>query len=233
MTGGTDEIKRPTKMDHKNADGRTEILKRIAAANRGHPPLPEHEIREMLEQLPRNYQHKGALPQAEVLELFEKRLIDYDAHVEHCTADEISRTVGSMLRLRGLARIAVPAGFPKEWLPSGPEIFSSEGVDALELASCEGVLTGATAGIAETGTVVLQGVPGQGRRADTLVPEYHLCVVLVADVVQTVPEAFLRLKATKVLPTTFISGPSATADIEMTRIKGVHGPRVFDVLLVH
>ena len=96
----------------------------------------------------------------------------------------------------------------------------------------DGVITGATLAIAETGTVVLQSVAGQGRRAVTLVPDYHLCVVRVGDVVETVPEAMERLQATAELATTFVSGPSATADIEMTRIKGVHGPRFLDVILV-
>jgi L-lactate dehydrogenase complex protein LldG len=86
--------------------------------------------------------------------------------------------------------------------------------------------------IAETGTLVLQNVPGQGRRILSLVPDYHLCVVLASQIVATVPEAFARLAATSTLPTTFISGPSATADIEMTRIKGVHGPRFLDVVIV-
>jgi L-lactate dehydrogenase complex protein LldG len=95
----------------------------------------------------------------------------------------------------------------------------------------DGVMTGATVAIAETGTVVLQNTAGQGRRAVTLVPDYHLCVVQVKDVVETVPEAMERLKGSATLATTFVSGPSATADIEMTRIKGVHGPRFLDVIL--
>ena len=101
-----------------------------------------------------------------------------------------------------------------------------------ELDRFTAVLTASTLAIAETGTLVLQNLPGQGRRAATLVPDVHLCVVHEADVVATVPEAMRRLQATADLPTTFISGPSATADIEMTRIKGVHGPRFLHVLLV-
>jgi L-lactate dehydrogenase complex protein LldG len=93
-------------------------------------------------------------------------------------------------------------------------------------------MTAATLAIAETGTVVLQNVAGQGRRAVTLVPDYHLCVVRMEDVVETVPEAMERLQETAGLATTFVSGPSATADIEMTRIKGVHGPRFLDVILI-
>jgi L-lactate dehydrogenase complex protein LldG len=101
-----------------------------------------------------------------------------------------------------------------------------------ELDQVDGVITGSTVAIAETGTVVLQNVPGQGRRAATLVPDYHLCLVSADDVVETAPEAIARIHATATLSTTFVSGPSATADIEMTRIKGVHGPRFLDVILI-
>ena len=137
-----------------------------------------------------------------------------------------------MLAERGVRRMVVPAGLAAEWLPDGVEFVVDEGLTAAELDAVDGVMTGATLAIAETGTVVLQNVAGQGRRAVTLVPDYHLCVVRVEDVVETVPEAMERLQATAELATTFVSGPSATADIEMTRIKGVHGPRFLDVILV-
>jgi L-lactate dehydrogenase complex protein LldG len=128
--------------------------------------------------------------------------------------------------------MVVPAGLTAEWLPGGVEFLVDEDLAATELDVVDGVMTGATLAIAETGTVVLQNVAGQGRRAVTLVPDYHLCVVRMEDVVETVPEAMARLQATADLATTFVSGPSATADIEMTRIKGVHGPRFLDVILV-
>jgi L-lactate dehydrogenase complex protein LldG len=128
--------------------------------------------------------------------------------------------------------MVVPAGLRPEWLPGGVEFVVDEGLATAELDGFDGVMTGATLAIAETGTVVLQSVAGQGRRAVTLVPDYHLCLVRVDDVVETVPEAMERLQATATLATTFVSGPSATADIEMTRIKGVHGPRFLDVILI-
>jgi L-lactate dehydrogenase complex protein LldG len=106
------------------------------------------------------------------------------------------------------------------------------GLTATELDHFEGVVTGCTVAISQTGTLILQTVPGQGRRAPTLVPDYHLCVVMADDVVETVPEAMDRLQPTASLATTFVSGPSATADIEMTRIKGVHGPRFLDVVVI-
>jgi L-lactate dehydrogenase complex protein LldG len=137
-----------------------------------------------------------------------------------------------MLNERKVSRMVVPVGLAAEWLPAGIEFVVDEGLSATELDGVDGVMTGASLAIAETGTVVLQNVAGQGRRAVTLVPDYHLCVVRVEDVVETVPEAICRLQATAALATTFVSGPSATADIEMTRIKGVHGPRFLDVILV-
>ena len=128
--------------------------------------------------------------------------------------------------------MVVPAGLAAEWLPVGFEFVVDGGMTAAELNGFDGVMTGSSVAIAETGTVVLQNVAGQGRRAATLVPDYHLCVVRVEDVVETVAEAMNRLAATARLTTTFVSGPSATADIEMTRIKGVHGPRFLDVILM-
>jgi len=147
-------------------------------------------------------------------------------------AGEVASAAARMLEERKVRRMVVPKGLTPEWLPGGVEFIVDEGMPAAELDAVDGVMTGAAVAIVETGTVVLQNVVGQGRRAITLVPDYHLCVVRVADVVETVPEALDRLHATAGLATTFVSGPSATADIEMTRIKGVHGPRFLDVILV-
>ena len=128
--------------------------------------------------------------------------------------------------------MAVPSGIPAEWLPAGVRFVEDTRGDVSTIDGCEGVLTSATLAIAETGTIVLQDAPGQGRRAVTLLPDYHLCLVDAAKIVQTVPEAIALLQPTAHLATTFFSGPSATADIEMTRIKGVHGPRFVDVILI-
>jgi L-lactate dehydrogenase complex protein LldG len=165
------------------------------------------------------------------LELLEDRLRDYDARVMRVGEAEVAAAAAKMMHDRGVRRIVVPDGLRAEWLPSGFEFVVDEGLSAAELDGMDGVMTGATVAIAETGTVVLQNAAGQGRRAATLVPDYHLCVVRVEDVVETVPEAIARLEGTAGLATTFVSGPSATADIEMTRIKGVHGPRFLDVIL--
>jgi L-lactate dehydrogenase complex protein LldG len=172
-----------------------------------------------------------------VLELLEDRLRDYDAHVVRANRGDVAAKVAAMLTERGKQRMLLPKGFAGEFLPGGFDFVTDGGepeavLTAEEMDDFDGVLTEATLAIAETGTVVLQNVAGQGRRAVTLVPDYHLCMVRVEDVVETVPEAIGRLEATAKLATTFISGPSATADIEMTRIKGVHGPRFLDVILV-
>jgi L-lactate dehydrogenase complex protein LldG len=209
---------------------RVEILRRIRVAKGGTSDAAaavaawSHVVRE--------YRRKAVLEPEAVLDLLEDRLRDYDAHVVRIGSGDVVEAVAKMLAARGKRRIVVPVGIASEWLPAGFEFVADEGMTAVELDGFDGVMTASTVAIAETGTVILQNVPGQGRRAVTLVPDYHLCVVNAADVVETVPEAMDRLRGTEELTTTFFSGPSATADIEMTRIKGVHGPRHLDVILI-
>lgn len=179
----------------------------------------------------RSYQSAAELSREAILHLFEERLRDYDANVYRIDAMEAGATVEKILRSRGIQRVLVPEGLPEEW-KQGAEFVVDREFATAELDGFSAVMTTATVGIAETGTIVLQSAPGQGRRAITLVPDYHLCVLPAASVVETVVEAMRLLEATKDLPTTFFSGPSATADIEMTRIKGVHGPRFVDVVLL-
>jgi L-lactate dehydrogenase complex protein LldG len=180
----------------------------------------------------RGYQRSARLERAAVKELLVDRLHDYDAQVLEVGPGEVADAVARMLTARGVRRLVVPAGLRADVLVDGFEFVSEDGLSATELNGVDGVVTECTVAIAETGTIVLQNAPGQGRRAISLVPDYHLCVVDAANIVETVPEAMDRLAATAGLATTFISGPSATADIEMTRIKGVHGPRFLDVILV-
>jgi L-lactate dehydrogenase complex protein LldG len=208
---------------------RAEILRRIRAAKGG--VSSAETARARWDGIERSYKRKGTRPVEEVLELLEDRLRDYDAHVMRVGEAEVAAAVAKMMGERGVRRVVVPRGLEATWLPSGFEFVVDDGLTAAELDGVDGVMTGAKLAIAETGTVVLQNGAGQGRRVVTLVPDYHLCVVRVKDVVETVPEAFGRLEATAELATTFVSGPSATADIEMTRIKGVHGPRFLDVIL--
>jgi L-lactate dehydrogenase complex protein LldG len=217
-------------IDTANNPARAEILKCIRKAKGG--TSTEEAARTGWSAVERQYRRATSQPREIVLTLLEDRLRDYDARVVRAKAAEVVESVRAMLGERKAQRMAVPAGVPTEWLPEGFEFVVDAAMPAAELDRVDGVMTGATLAIAETGTVVLQSVAGQGRRAVTLVPDYHLCVVRIEDVVGTVPEAIQRLQATAGLATTFVSGPSATADIEMTRIKGVHGPRFLDVILL-
>lgn len=215
-----------------NGDARTVILQRIGAAL---GPTAEDEVIEREWQgIERGYRRTGGLAREAVLALFEDRLRDYDAGVSVCGAGDVGVEIGRVLAARGKRRMAIARGTPAAWRVDGVSFFEDEGGLVAGIDACDGVLTGAVGGIAETGTIVLQNQQfgGQGRRALTLLPDYHLCVVAAADVVETVPEAMALLGPRAGLATTFFSGPSATADIEMTRIKGVHGPRFVDVIVV-
>ena len=213
---------------------RDEVLRRIRRAI-GSGASGAETIHAEWQTLPRNYKSSAALDRDALVEMLEDRLRDYDAVVVRAKSGSIASEMVRMLKDRGLHRLIVPNGLPEaigEPLPEGFDFIADDNLSSTELDQFEGVVTASTVAIAETGTIVLQNVPGQGRRAPTLIPDYHLCVVRLADVVETVPEAMERLAGTASLATTFISGPSATADIEMTRIKGVHGPRFLDVILV-
>jgi L-lactate dehydrogenase complex protein LldG len=212
---------------------RDEILRRIRTATGG--TLDGTVAKVGWNGIAREYRRKGMREREDVLKLLEDRLRDYDARVVRVASGRVGQSVAEMLAERGVRRMVVPLGLPVEWLPAsagGVEFMVDEGLSSEELDGVDGVMTGATLAIAETGTFVLQSVAGQGRRAATLVPDYHLCVVRAEDVVETVPESMAQLQRTAGLATTFVSGPSATADIEMTRIKGVHGPRFLDVILI-
>ncbi len=226
MIGGTSATQAATKMS-----ARDEILRRIRVANE--TTSAAEQVREAWKAIPRNYQRAGTLRRDALLRLFEERLRDYDSTVITIEPQDLATQIVQRLRARSKCRIAIPVGIPRAWLLD-PSLFVSEAeLTPTLLDECDGVLTASTLAIAETGTVILQSVPGQGRRATSLVPDYHLCVVRGEDVVETVPEAFTLLKGSTHLATTFISGPSATADIEMTRIQGVHGPRTLDVILLN
>jgi L-lactate dehydrogenase complex protein LldG len=184
------------------------------------------------EKIPRAYRESSPRSLADRLALFEHRLRDYEAGVTRASAASIPDAITQCLAARSISRLANPRGLPDAWLPSGIHFEPADDLDPAALETFPGVLTACTLAIAETGTIVLQSAPGQGPRRLSLVPDYHLCVVLDRQILDTVPEAFDQLSATATLPTTFISGPSATSDIEMTRVRGVHGPRTLDVILV-
>jgi L-lactate dehydrogenase complex protein LldG len=205
------------------------ILSRIRAANSARSiPAAANDYAA----LPRTYTRAGTWGFDERIQLFEQRVTEYEAGVTRTTKDSIAATVAKILTLRDKRRIAVPSGVPDAWLPEGFSFSHGDAASAQDLDCLDGLLSACTVAIATTGTIVLQNAPAQGPRRFSLVPDYHLCIVFASQIVETVPEAFDILAPTSTLPTTFISGPSATADIEMTRIKGVHGPRFLDVILV-
>jgi L-lactate dehydrogenase complex protein LldG len=209
------------------SNARMEILSRIAKAlsPRAEAPTPWAQI-------PRDYRRSSEAPQSYLIALLTRRLHDYDAHVLACDAAGLTDSIRTRLSARGLHKLLLPNGFNAAVLPDGFTYLQDSGLTFAGMDQCDGVITESTLAIAETGTVVLQNVPGQGRRAASLIPDYHLCIVQASRILATVPEAIEALTATSTLPTTFISGPSATADIEMTRVKGVHGPRSLDIILV-
>lgn len=215
-----------------SADARSAVLSRIQTALGGHSHAAPEEVAAEWTALPRNYDRTARLALSERLDLLEDRLKDYGAEITHVTDREVASAITAILTARGTRRTLLPHGFPSLWRPADFPLTFDEEFSALELEAFDAVVTGATLAIAETGSLVLLPIPGQGRRAATLVPDFHLCVLRVKDIVENVPEAFARLATQSTLPITFVSGPSATADIEMTRIKGVHGPRFLHVLLV-
>ncbi|MFF3171566.1 lactate utilization protein C [Streptomyces sp. NPDC057900] len=181
--------------------------------------------------IPRDYRTGRTLPDAERLALFTDRLVDYKAQVHPCTAERTAEVVAEVLRERGAARIGVPAGLDPGWLAAyeGEVQQDSADIPAPRLDALDGVVTASAAGCAETGTIFLDGSPDQGRRALSLVPDLHVCVVDLSAVEVGVPEAVARLVPER--PTTLISGPSATSDIELERVEGVHGPRTLAVII--
>ena len=157
---------------------------------------------------------------------------DYRATVHRTTAVDLPAAIAAVLAAHSATRIAVPAGIPDAWLAgSSAERVSDDPVlSHADLDGLDGVVTGCAVAIAETGTIVLDAGPDQGRRALSLLPDLHVCVVDVDQVVGSVPEAIERLDPTR--PQTWISGPSATSDIELQRVEGVHGPRRLEVIVV-
>jgi L-lactate dehydrogenase complex protein LldG len=183
------------------------------------------------------YRRTGILTAEQKLHMLEDRLGEYGARVFRASEQDLRERIALALIEGKKLRMVHPSGLPEAWLDGRISwtADSNGGGEELSLArieSFDGVLTAATVAVAESGSIVLQHGAAEGRRALTLLPDYHLCVLFEHQVVETLAECFERLNESATRPTTFISGPSATADIEMTRIKGVHGPRFLDVILV-
>jgi L-lactate dehydrogenase complex protein LldG len=205
--------------------GRDEILARVRAAVATAPGEPH---------ISRAYRVRSdiAAGDPQLVGLLVDRLEDYAAHTHQSDDARIPDTVAAILAAEtGRPRVAVPSDLPKRWLPASVEPLTDDGLTIDQLESLDGVITAATVAIAETGTIVLDGSPDQGRRVLTLLPDLHICVVRVDQIVATVPEAITRLVADR--PLTWISGPSATSDIELSRVEGVHGPRTLHVVIVN
>jgi L-lactate dehydrogenase complex protein LldG len=195
---------------------REEVLARIRAGLADRPPVPEPVA---------GYRVIGELAREEVVELFVERVEDYRATVV-VTADP-GGAVTAALAAEGARRVAVPVDLPSALRASDVELVVDDGLSPRELDALDGAVTTCAAACAETGTIALDGGPGQGRRALSLVPDLHVCVVQAEQVVETVPElvAALEPSAREGRPITLVSGPSATSDIELNRVEGVHGPR--------
>jgi L-lactate dehydrogenase complex protein LldG len=208
-------------------DARDEVIARIRTALRDRPAAPD---------VPRTYRtadHPDGRTIDERLDLLTERLEDYRAAVRRCPADDLPTVLAGALGDRGAHRVVVPAGLPSSWLDGTTDVEfvpDDPPLTHAELDVLDGVVTACAVAVAETGTIVLDAGPGQGRRAVSLVPDYHLVVVLADQVVGSVPAAVARLVPTR--PLTWISGPSATSDIELDRVEGVHGPRNLEVILV-
>lgn len=197
---------------------RDEMLARIREALMGAEPVA----------VVRAYREAGTLDASEVVARFVERVEDYGATVVR--SSDPAETVAKLLT----GRVVVAPDLPAALRPSGVELVEDYGLTARELDEIDAALTTAAAACAETGSIALDGGPGQGRRAITLVPDLHVCVVRAVDIVETVPELVDRLarSAREGRPIVIVSGPSATSDIELDRVEGVHGPRRL-IVVVH
>jgi len=206
---------------------REDILDRIRSALRDAPVAP---------QIPRAYRTSSELDRDALIHLLVDRLVDYKARVCVLDAAEVPERIAELLA--DARSYVIPAGLDPDWTagPHSAPDGDRRRVDSVsvpltvaELDGVDAVVTGSAVAVAETGTIILDGSPNQGRRAISLVPDNHICVVTPADIAGILPEALRRIDGTR--PLTMISGPSATSDIELERVEGVHGPRILDVII--
>jgi L-lactate dehydrogenase complex protein LldG len=209
------------------SDAREVILGRIRDALRATAPIPTPA--------PRAYRRTDGRDRAALVELMCERVRDYGARAERMPADAVGSAIREACAASGLRRVVVAPGVPAAWRPDGAaEVVADEALTPAELDAVDGVITGCATAIAETGTLVLDGGPLCGRRALSLVPDHHICVVAAEQIVGQVPEAIAALApavAERRVPVTLVSGSSATSDIELERVEGVHGPRHLLVLI--
>ncbi len=208
-----------------NGDARTTILGRIRSALADDGAAVE---------VPRSYRRSSERSRDETVDLFAEGVAEYRASVHRESASDAAQVIAGLCRVQEAARMISPGGLPDAWRPAGVELVADDDLSAHDLDQLDGALTGCALAIAETGVIVLDGGAAQGRRALTLVPDYHLCVVTEDQVVDLVTEAVERLEPAVRAgrPLTFIAGPSATSDIELNRVEGVHGPRTLNVVVI-
>ncbi|HEV2580711.1 MAG TPA: LUD domain-containing protein [Ktedonobacteraceae bacterium] len=200
------------------------ILSRIRAANASAPDARP---------TPRDYRERDERERAAIIEDVIDRLLDYKAIVTRADRAVLPQAIADACRQHDIARLVVPADIPADWIPDDVTALRDDPPLAVgDLDTSDGVLTGCALAIAQTGTIILDGGALQGRRALSLVPDRHLCVVFAEQVVGLVPEAIAGLAERATRPITLISGPSATSDIELSRVEGVHGPRTLHVFVV-
>jgi L-lactate dehydrogenase complex protein LldG len=211
-------------------DSRADILYRIRSA------LHDAAARD----IPRDYRTEDARDRDEIVSLFAERVAEYRATVHRVRESEVGETVARIASESGARRIGIPDDLPQNWIPADApgeadplQLIEDAALSVQQLDALDGALTGCAVAIAEVGAFVLDAGPGQGRRALTLVPDLHICVVREDQIVGLVPEAIRRLEGAvgEGRPLTFVAGPSATSDIELDRVEGVHGPRVLHVVV--
>lgn len=208
------------------SDAREIVLGRIRHALAAGPPAPADEMP--------GFRREGRGDAGALVTTFADRAGAYKVRVERAPRAEAAAMAARLLGERGHVRLIVPDGVPADLLPEGFDLVPDERLGNDAVAAADGVVTTCACAIAQTGTIVLDHGPGQGRRVLTLLPDYHLCLVEAGCLVDLVPEAVERVapavRAGR--PLTFVSGPSATSDIELSRVEGVHGPRTLDVIVV-
>ena len=207
---------------------RKQILDRIRANTRS---VASTHLESAYAALPRAYVRAGSLTAETRLALLIERLREYDAEVVECAPESLSSAIAAQLQSSGKRIFVAPPGLPASWLAPGFDWRIDHNLSSAEIEVTEGVVTAAFCAVADSGTIVLHHSAAEGRRVITLLPDWHLCILYASQVVETLPEYFSRCIEPPKLAT-YISGPSATADIEMTRIKGVHGPRFLHVIVV-
>jgi L-lactate dehydrogenase complex protein LldG len=207
------------------------MLDRIRASLADVPPAERPDNAS----IDRSYRTEDPRSRRELVDQFIERVREYKATVNEVAPADLPGAIAAACGTRGVTQLVIPADLPSDWLPSGVSLLREPGLSNDQLEQSDGVLTTCALGIAQTGTIVLDCGAGQGRRAITLLPDYHLCVIREDQIVGLVPEAVAHLRSSAAAPgrpITFISGPSATSDIELNRVEGVHGPRTLEVIVV-